>query len=644
MTKIHAHIASGLGLVLALTACLGGIGCDSLTEKDIPRYSIEQFLNTTSLRGSSFSHDDQRVLYSSDKSGVFNLYSMPLRGGVATQLTHSTGNSLFALSYFPHDNRILYRSDEGGNELTHIHLRDEDGSVMDLTSYEGVRAVFHGWSHDGLSFYFSTNRRDPKFMDVYAMETATLTSRLIFQNDFGYSFGTISPDEHYLALRRTITQNNSEMYLHDLQSGETLHISPHTGDVNYGPVGFSADSRRLVFRTDEGSEFTYLASYDLESGQATETERAAWDITSATLSRDGKYRVVTINNDGRTEIRVTDTARGQPVTLPALPAGAISGVQLSRSEKLMAFYLDGPTAPRNLYVYEFATEKFRRLTDALSPEIDPDHLAGAAVVRFSSFDGMEIPAVHYEPLHSDNTSAADGGKIPGLVWVHGGPGGQSRLNYNGLAQYLVNHGYAFLAVNNRGSSGYGKSFYQADDRKHGEADLADCVAGKEFLASSGTVDPERIGIIGGSYGGYMVLAALAFQPQEFAVGVDLFGISNWPRTLSEMPPWWEAIRVALYQEMGDPTQDSEYLHSISPLFHAENISRPLMVLQGANDPRVLKVESDEIVAAARRNNVPVEYIVFEDEGHGFLKKENRIEAYRRILAFLDTHLKGEQGP
>jgi dipeptidyl aminopeptidase/acylaminoacyl peptidase len=142
----------------------------------------------------------------------------------------------------------------------------------------------------------------------------------------------------------------------------------------------------------------------------------------------------------------------------------------------------------------------------------------------------------------------------------------------------------------------------------------------------------------------MVLAALAFQPQEFAVGVDLFGISNWPRTLSEMPPWWEAVRVALYQEMGDPTQDSEYLHSISPLFHAENISRPLMVLQGANDPRVLKVESDEIVAAARRNNVPVEYIVFEDEGHGFLKKENRIEAYRRILAFLDTHLKGEQGP
>ncbi len=198
------------------------------------------------------------------------------------------------------------------------------------------------------------------------------------------------------------------------------------------------------------------------------------------------------------------------------------------------------------------------------------------------------------------------------------------------------------AINNRGSSGYGKTFYKMDDRQHGESDLADCVASKEMLVATGYVDPDRIGIIGGSYGGYMVLAALTLAPDEFAVGVDLFGISNWIRTLESIPPWWESFRVALYTELGDPAEDRERLHRISPLFNAANITRPLMVLQGANDPRVLQVESDEIVEAARTNGVPVEYIVFEDEGHGFMKKENQMEGYKAILEFLDQYLMAEK--
>ncbi len=205
----------------------------------------------------------------------------------------------------------------------------------------------------------------------------------------------------------------------------------------------------------------------------------------------------------------------------------------------------------------------------------------------------------------------------------------------------MNHGYALYAINNRGSSGYGKTFFRMDDQKHGEADLDDVVASKEMLIETGWIDPERIGVAGGSYGGYLTLAAVTFRPEEFAVGVDLFGISNWVRTMESIPPWWESFRLALYQEMGNPETDQERLRRISPLFHAKNIKRPLMVLQGANDPRVLKVESDEIVEAAKANGVPVEYVVFEDEGHGFSKKENRQEAWTAILEFLDEHLKGE---
>ena len=282
----------------------------------------------------------------------------------------------------------------------------------------------------------------------------------------------------------------------------------------------------------------------------------------------------------------------------------------------------------------------KKLTETLNPEINPDDLVSAKVVRFKSFDGLEIPAIYYQPHQASATN-----KVPALVWVHGGPGGQSRVGYFSLIQFLVNHGYAILAVNNRGSSGYGKTFYKMDDRNHGDKDLKDCIAGKEWLASQNYIDPEKIGIIGGSYGGYMTMAAMTFEPDAFKVGVNIFGVTNWLRTLKSIPPYWESFRNALYQELGDPySADSIRLRAISPLFHAENVKHPIMVLQGANDPRVLQVESDEIVEAVKKNGVPVEYIVFPDEGHGFVKKENEIKGYGAILTFLDQYLKGESTP
>ena len=275
------------------------------------------------------------------------------------------------------------------------------------------------------------------------------------------------------------------------------------------------------------------------------------------------------------------------------------------------------------------------MTDSLSKEIDPEDLVESRVVRFKSSDGLSIPSIFYKPHQ-----ASPENKVPALVWVHGGPGGQTRKGYSAFIQYLVNHGYAVLGINNRGSSGYGQTFFTADDRKHGHEPLRDCVEAKAYLAGMPDIDPDRIGIIGGSYGGYMVLAALAFQPEEFAVGVDIFGVSNWLRTLESIPPYWEAQRLALYQEIGDPVKDREMLKAISPVFHADKIRRPLMVLQGQNDPRVIKPESDDIVAAVKKNGVPVEYVVFADEGHGFTKKKNQIEGYSAVLNFLDKHLKG----
>jgi len=615
--------------------------CRQAEHRQVQHYSIEQFMNTEAIGGSSFSHDDRLVLYSSRRTGIFNAFTVPVEGGEPAQLTNSTTNSIFILSFFPADNRILYRSDQGGNENNRIYLRNEDGSTRDLTPDSAARAEFAGWSHDRKSFFYSSNKRDPRYFDLYEMDIATFKPAMIYKNDTGLDFTVISNDKRYLALIKTITTNNNEMYLFDRQTPEMKHLSPHTGDASYSPEDFSVDSKSLYFLTDEGSEFTYLKRYDIATGTSEKVEEAQWDITGAYFSHGGRYRVSIINNDSKTEIRVFDTRANAHVQLPTMQDADISSVRISDSEKLMTFYVNGSRSPNNLYVYNFDTKQSRKLTETMNPQIDQADLVDARVVRYRSFDGTEIPALLYAPHQARRDNP-----VPALVMVHGGPGGQARVGYSALKQFIVNHGYAIIDVNNRGSSGYGKTFFKADDRKHGNEDLADCVEAKKFLASLGYVDTSRVGIMGGSYGGYMVLAALAFRPTEFAVGVDIFGVSNWLRTLKSIPPYWESFRKALYAEMGDPTtpEGEQFLRAKSPLFHAHKIMRPMIVLQGANDPRVLKVESDEIVEAVKKNGVVVEYVVFPDEGHGFAKRENEMSGYRAILEFLNTHLRKQQAP
>ncbi len=626
------------------TACLMVIfsliffACEKTEYREVNQYTIEQFMDTVSIGGSSFSHGEKTILFSSNKTGIYNAFTIPVEGGEPTRLTYSEDDAIFALSFFPEDNRILYSSDKGGNEINHIYLRDEDGTVRDLTPEEKEKASFYGWAFDQKSFFYRSTKRDSRFFDIYDMEIETFTPKMIYQNDAGYELASISRDKKYFAFFKAITTNNSEMYLYDRKTKEMKHLSPHEGDVQYQPQTFSPDSKNLYYLTDEDSEFTYLKRYDIEAGQKDTIEQYDWDIWYIYFSRNGKYRVVGINEDARTVIKVYDTSTNQPLKLPELPGGNISSVNISKSEKIMAFYFNGSRSPNNLFVYNFDSGVYAQLTDTMNPEIDPEDLVEAEVVHYKSFDGLDIPGVYYKP-HNINPRE----KVPALIMVHGGPGGQARKGYRPIQQYLVNHGYALIDVNNRGSSGYGKTFFKMDDKKHGEVDLDDCVWAKKYLISTGYIDPDKIGIIGGSYGGYMVLAGLTFRPDEFAVGVDLFGISNWVRTMQNIPPWWESFKEALYAEMGNPETDLEYLRRISPLFHADNIQKPLMVLQGANDPRVLKVESDEIVEAVKKKGIPVEYLVFDDEGHGFIIKENQITAYKAILDFLNKYLRGEAG-
>jgi len=597
-------------------------------------YTIEQFMATTSIRGASFSQDERRILFSSNATGIFNVYSISVDGGEPVALTSSTVDSHYAVGYFRNDDRVLFTRDQGGNENFHLIVRELDGTERDLTPGEKVKADFTGWAADGNAFYVSTNERDPRFIDVYRYDAKTYARTLVYKNENGMAVFNVSGDGRWIALGKTNTTADSDVYLYDTQDQSTKHLTPHQGVAAFSASGFDPASKTLLLLSNEGAEFQRLLSYDLASGKTSELEKADWDIDYSSYSRDGRYRVTGVNADASLELRIVQTADGKPVTLPRLPGGELRGVSFSRTSQRMAFYLNGDRSPSNLFVYDFGTKQAKQLTRSLSKDIDPEELVEARIVRFKSFDGMVIPSVYYEPKEASLTN-----KVPAIVLVHGGPGGQTTRGYSAMIQYLVNHGYAVLGINNRGSSGYGKTFFTADDGKHGREPLWDCIEAKTYLASTGVIDPERIGIAGGSYGGYMTLAAMAFRPEAFKVGIDIFGVSNWLRTLESIPPYWESFRKALYLEIGDPVKDKDFLIATSPLFHAKEIRKPLLVIQGKNDPRVIKPESDEIVEAVKKNGVPVEYVVFDDEGHGFSKKKNQIEANRRMLAFLDQYLK-----
>ncbi len=641
MSRMTSILAVFLAVFL-LQACSDTVSPQPVTSDEtiaeasageLQRYTIEQFMDTERVFGASFAADGSRLAFSSNRSGVINVYVQPVDGGEAQALTTSETDARSLVSFFPHDDRLLFQGDRGGDELNHIYLLDEHGEITDLTPGENLRASFSGFSAEGNRFWITSNERDPSAMDYYEYDSESLARELILQNTVGAFPGPVSPDGRYIALNQVHVRNNTDVLLFDRETGQIRTLIADEGEVANSAATFSADSRRLYYLTDRDHEFSYLVSHDLASGQESVILKLDWDVMYASRSRGGQYLITGINEDAQTRLELLDGDSYAPIMIDQLPNGNLTSVVFDTDDDRLAFYAGDSRRPSDLYLGRLG-ESPMALSRSLNPEIRICVLVDGQVTRFESYDGLEVPGVLYRP-HGASADA----KVPALVRVHGGPGGQARIGYNPLNQYLLNHGYAIFDINNRGSSGYGKTFFGLDTRCHGECDLGDVVASKQMLIDLDWVDPDRIGIMGGSYGGYMVAAALAFEPEEFEVGVNIFGVTNWIRTLESIPPWWGPQREALYAEIGHPVEDRERLHRISPLFHADKITRPMIVLQGANDPRVLQVESDEIVEALRANNVPVEYVLFPDEGHGFRRRANEIEGYRAIREFLDLHLK-----
>ncbi|MEO6536990.1 MAG: alpha/beta fold hydrolase [Ferruginibacter sp.] len=606
------------------------------TPKTVKEYSAKQLYTNENMSGIAFNPDESAILVNSNRTGIQNLYLLSLTDTSLKTLTHSAKESLYGLDYLPGTNSYLYASDQGGNENDHIYLQLPDSSgPKDLTPSIGSKNSMHSWSENKRALFIESNRRNPKYFDIWKADTANWDFKLFYQNDSGYNVGAISNNERYITLTKSITTDKNELYVYDLGNKTTRRIS-NDNAATWNPVAFEKNDSIMYYISNDGNEFSYLVKYNLNNGTTQKIYSTTWDVVNMSLSENEKYYTVFINEDGKNKVLLFDHASNTQVDFPEIKDGDVLGADISPSEKNMLLSIGSSRSSTNLYNYNFETKVLKQLTQTLNKEVNVNDLATAEVVRFKSFDGKEIPAIYYKPL-----TASKDNKVPALLWIHGGPGGQTRIGFSNAIQYLVNHGYAVMAVNNRGSSGYGKSFYNLDNKDHSNGDLKDCVWAKKWLQQQDYIDSGKIGIQGGSYGGCMVLGALAFHPEEFKVGVDLYGVANWLRTLRSIPPYWESFKKALYNEMGDPyTSDSVRLKNISPLFNYEKINKPLLVFQGMNDVRVLPIESKEIVDGVKKNNVPVEYITYPDEGHGFAKKENQITTSETTLAFLNKYLKG----
>lgn len=644
MKTASACMASVLALVLAAPLAAGPVRAEPAVAQspDTPRtYSAAEFYQTRSYGMSSpaglgFSADGRSILVSSDQTGVFNAFALPVAGGEAVPLSASTTVATRGVSYFPDDDRVLLSADSGGggSELNHVYVRELDGTIRDLTPGDNVKADLLGWNAARDTFWVTSNARDPEVFDLYAYDADTYESRMVFENP-GMLIADVSPDGRWLAIDKPVTSADSDIYLVDLQGDrEPRLITAHEGEVAHGTYGFTPDNRQLVYGTNQHGEFHQAWTHDLATGAKAPLIQADWDVEFVAYSPSGRYRVSALNADASTELTLLDTTTGQPVRLTGMPGGDIGQIRYNADETRIAFTVSSDTSPNDVWTADLATGQARRLLTALSPAIDEADLVESTIVRYAASDGTIIPGVLYRPKGASAANPA-----PAIVLVHGGPGGQSTRGYSAMTQHLVNHGYAVLAANNRGSSGYGKTFFHMDDRAHGEADLQDIVDAGQWLRDQDWVADDQVAVMGGSYGGFLTAAALAFHPEAFDAGVNIYGVTNWVRTLESIPAWWGAQREALFDEMGDPATDAERHRRISPLFHASSIARPMLVVQGANDPRVLQVESDELVAAVRANDVPVEYVLFPDEGHGFQRRENRITAQEAYLAFLNRYVR-----
>ena len=615
-------------------------------------YTIQQYLNIKSAGSPSFSPDARQMIYLTNTTGTSQIWLTEVVGGVPKQLTNYEDNIGFA-RWLPDGSGIIFGKARGGDENTQFFWMKPDGTgVRELTNDPKVRHNFADVSKDGKKIYYASNKRNRTFFDVYSMDLTTGREELLYQYDGNVNIAAVNDNASKFVLSRDGIEKSldNDLYLVDVKTKKEVHLTPHGDASEFGDVEFLADG--LLMTSNDKREFQALVQIRQKNAAGddwSEANRASdvvygpnWDVGGVTVSDNASTMAYTVNNDGFSElfIRKIETGgkplistvdkKGEQIKLPA--QGVVGGLTFSKDGSKLAMTFSSPTQNGDVWIFDVETKTLSQVTQSDRAGIDQKSFIAPKLIKFKTFDGKEVPAWYYKP----NSGKSESSQTPVIVSVHGGPEGQSRSGFSALYQYYLSHGYAVLDPNVRGSTGYGKTYTHLDDVEKREDSVKDLAAAHGWLVKEGGADPKRVAVMGGSYGGYMTMAAVTLYPDLWAAAVNTVGIVNWETFLKNTSGYRRRQREVEY---GMLDKNIDFLRAISPIKKIDRIKAPLFVIHGKNDPRVPYTEAEQVVAALKGREAIVEYKLYDDEGHGISKLKNRLELYPLVADFLDRYMK-----
>lgn len=608
------------------------VGLAGEDPSDIARYILAA---NGSMRGGSLSPDGDTIAFSWTITGENQLWTVPATGGQPKRLTYGNGISFF--TWAPDGEHILYGADNDGDEQEAYFLISADGTEEEIIfpAEAGAFRTFGDFAPDGNSIIYSSTARTGLHFDLYKATVPNGTGEMIYEGEFGVYPDDISPDGQYITFSTSVGEDSNNLYLLNIETGEVTTVSEPERRAAHGSVRWLDDTSGFYFSSNTEREYSAVHFYDLESGSFELLhEVPGSDIDRIDLcGADDAYLVYIANVGGYSEITAMNRETGETVDVPELPEG-VYGASCNNEDARVVLGVSGWRTPGEVLTWDIETgETYNVFTSPLAG-IDPDRLVRPEDIRITARDGVEVQGLLYMP---DDTSYTGEGPPPVVFMVHGGPTSQSRPTFDANVQYLVDRGFAVFESNVRGSTGFGHTYVTLDDRENRLESIADLVDMLNYLGDEGLVDADRAAVVGGSYGGYAVNAAVANFPGTFAAGVSLFGVADWVTALEIASP---GLKASDRIEYGDITEDywQEYYTENSPIRQADQINVPMLYSHGVNDPRIDIMETETMVRTIRENGYRADFIRFQDEGHGWRKLSNQLFYARRQAEFLEDVL------
>ncbi len=620
----HSKALTVVVLVVALAAV--AVAEDSLTT------TVKAMARVGRCGSPSFSPDDKSIAFISDMSGVPQVWMVSAEGGWPRQIT-ALDDPVGGVAWSPKGDWLAISVAPGGGMNTQVYILRPDGTDLRLLTSGGKSNNWLGeWTHDGSALMVSSNLRSPAVMDSYLLDVPSGKMRLVTRNEGVGSLVDVSRDNRWGLVARVKSRGDNNLFLVDLNSGKETLLTPHEGPGEFGGL-FSHDARTIYLSSNKDSDLSVLARIKLgANGEPGAIEpllaRDDAEFEGGLLNEQGTQAVLVWNHGGRDEISFFDPATNRSVPGPELPAELTGRFSWSLDGRRLAVAISGSSAPVDVWVMDVASKKLIQLTFAQHAGVDLTQLVRPKLVQYKAQDGLPLSGWLYLPK---NVS----GPVPMVLSFHGGPEGQEVPAFRSDYQALLSQGIGVFAPNVRGSAGFGKKFVNLDNGALRVNAVQDIKASADYLVQNKIADPKRLGIVGGSYGGYMVMAGITEFPDLFAASADLFGVVNFETFFAHTEPWMAAISTIEY---GDPKTQAQMLRDLSPIYKLDRVKAATIVLHGANDTNVPVVEAEQVVNTLKKQGVPVEYVLFPDEGHGWRKVNNRIRSTVEITRWFVKYL------